>query len=457
MSAWGTTDHSQRPLLSLNQDRAPLTTHLANGNQFGPRSKARDNWDRDFLEGRRNMMTKYNHNCCSRLFHGARSPESTFQLSRKDPLKLHIHPEGWLSLCACVQRDRLGLRDLERYSFDSSWNGANSPVCHTWREVLTLCRRSSTCFVLVVQSLSLTFCNPVGGSTLAFLCFTISCNLLKLILMESVKPSNHLVLCCPLFLLPSIFAASKSFPMSWLFASIRIFSNESALPTRGRKYWWFSFSISPSKEYSGLISFRIDWFDLLSVQCTLKSLHQHHSSKASMLQHSAFFMIQLSLPSITTGKNMVLTICIFAGKVMSQLFIVYRFVIALSLFICCVGFFFYSFFPKEQVSFNIMPSVTICSDFGAQENNACHCFHCFLIYLPWSDGTRCHDLIFECWVLSQLFHSPLSPSSRGSLVPLGFLPWGWCYLHIELIDISPSNLDSSLCFIQLHILHDVLA
>ena len=240
------------------------------------------------------------------------------------------------------------------------------------------------------------------------------------------------------------FPALGSFSMSQLFAS-------------GGQSTGVSPSASSSNEYSGLISFRMNWFDLLTVQRTLKSLLQHHSSKASMLQHSAFFMIQLSLPSITTGKTIVLTICIFAGKVMSQLFIVYRFVIALSLFICCVGFFFYSFFPKEQVSFNIMPSVTICSDFGAQENNACHCFHCFLIYLPWSDGTRCHDLIFECWVLSQLFHSPLSPSSRGSLVPLGFLPWGWCYLHIELIDISPSNLDSSLCFIQLHILHDVLA
>ena len=104
-----------------------------------------------------------------------------------------------------------------------------------------------------------------------------------------------------------------------------------------------------------------------------------------------------------------------------------------------------------------MAAVTICSDFGAQENNACHCFHYFLIYLSWSDGTRCHDLIFECWVLSQLFHSPLSPSSRGSLVPLGFLPWGWCHLHTEVIDISPSNLVSSLCFIQPHILHDVVS
>ena len=177
----------------------------------------------------------------------------------------------------------------------------------------------------MVQSLSLTFCKPVGGSTLAFLCFTISWSLLRLMFIESEKPSNHLVLCCPLLGLPSIFAASESFPMTWLFASIRIFYNESALPTRGPKYWRFSFSISPSSEYSGRISFRIDWFDLLAVQGTLKSLLQHHSSKASILWHTTCFIIQLSHPSISTGKTIALTIWIFVGKVMSQLFI------------CCVG------------------------------------------------------------------------------------------------------------------------
>ena len=121
-------------------------------------------------------------------------------------------------------------------------------------------------------------------------------------------PSNHLILCHPLLLLPSIFP------------SIRVFSYELALCIRWPKYWSFSFSISPSNEYSGLISFRIDWFDLLAVQRTLKSLLQHHSSKASILQHSAFFVVQLSHPYMTTSRTIVLTRWTFAGKVMSLLF-----------------------------------------------------------------------------------------------------------------------------------------
>ena len=121
-------------------------------------------------------------------------------------------------------------------------------------------------------------------------------------------PSNHLILCCPLVLLPSIFP------------SIRVFSNESALRIRWSKYWSFSFSISPSNEHSRLISFRMDWLDLLAVQGTLKSLLQHHSTKASLLQHSTFFMVQLSHPYMTTGKTIALTRWIFVGKVMSMLF-----------------------------------------------------------------------------------------------------------------------------------------
>ena len=121
-------------------------------------------------------------------------------------------------------------------------------------------------------------------------------------------PSNHLILCRPLLLLPSIFS------------SIRVFSNESVLCIRWRKYWSFSFSISPSNEYSGLISFRIDWFDLLAVQGTLKSLFQHHSSKASILQRSAFFIVQLLHPYVTTGKTIALTRWTFVSKVMSLLF-----------------------------------------------------------------------------------------------------------------------------------------
>ena len=125
--------------------------------------------------------------------------------------------------------------------------------------------------------------------------------------IESVMPSNHLILCCPLLLLPSIFP------------SIRVFSSESALCMRWPKYWSFSFSISPSNEHPGLISFRMDWLDLLAVQGTLKSFLQHHSSKASILQCSAFFIGQLSLPYMTTGKTIALTRWTFVEKVMSLL------------------------------------------------------------------------------------------------------------------------------------------
>ena len=126
--------------------------------------------------------------------------------------------------------------------------------------------------------------------------------------IESVIPSNHLILCCCLLLPPSIFP------------SIRVFSNESALHIRWPKYWSFSFNIRPSNEYSALISFRMDWLDLLAVQGTLKSLIQHHSSKASILQHSAFFIVQLSHTYMTTGKTIALTRQTFVGKVMSRLF-----------------------------------------------------------------------------------------------------------------------------------------
>ena len=126
--------------------------------------------------------------------------------------------------------------------------------------------------------------------------------------IESVMPSNHLILCSPLLLPPSIFP------------SIKVFSNESVFLIRWPKYWSFSFNISPSNEYSGLISFRMGWLDLCAVQEILKSLLQHHSSKASILQHSAFFIVQLSHPYVTTGKNIALTRQIFVGKVMSLLF-----------------------------------------------------------------------------------------------------------------------------------------
>ena len=127
-------------------------------------------------------------------------------------------------------------------------------------------------------------------------------SLLKLMSIESVMPSNHLIFCHPLLLLPLIFP------------SIKVFSNESALHIRWPKYWSFSFSISPSNEYSGLISFRIDWLDLLAVQGTLKSLLQHHSSKASILRCSAFFIVQLSHLYMTTGKNKAVTRQTFVAK-----------------------------------------------------------------------------------------------------------------------------------------------
>ena len=153
-------------------------------------------------------------------------------------------------------------------------------------------------------------------------------------------PSSHLILCRPLLLLPPI-------P-----PSIRVFSNESTLLMRWPKYWSFSFRIIPSKEHPGLISSRMDWLDLPAVQGTLKGLLQHQSLKASILQCSAFFTVQLSHPYMTTGKTIALTIQTFVSKVMSLLFNT----------LC------HSFSSKEQVSFNFMAAVTICSDFGAQKN-----------------------------------------------------------------------------------------
>ena len=173
--------------------------------------------------------------------------------------------------------------------------------------------------------------------------------------IKSVMPSNHLILCRPLFLLPSIFP------------SIRIFSSESVLHIRWPKYWSFSFSISSSNEYSGLISFRMDWLDLLAVQGTLKSILQHHSSKASVLRHSAFFTAQLSHLHMTTGKTIALTKWTFVGKVMSLPFnMLFRLVIP--------------FLPRSKhllISWLQSPSAVILES----PKKVCHCFHCFPIYL----------------------------------------------------------------------------
>ena len=166
-----------------------------------------------------------------------------------------------------------------------------------------------------VQSLSCIwlFETPWTAARQASWSITNSQSLLKLMSIESMMPSNHLILCRPLLLPPSIFP------------SIRVFTKESVLHIRWPKYWSFSSSISPSNEYSGLISFRMDWLDLLSVQGTLKSLLQHHSSKASILQCSAFFIVQISHPYMTTEKTIALTRRTFVVKVMS-LFL-----------ICCLG------------------------------------------------------------------------------------------------------------------------
>ena len=180
-------------------------------------------------------------------------------------------------------------------------------------------------------------------------------SLLKLKSTELVMPSNHLVLCRLLLIPPSIFP------------SIKVFSNESVLHIRWPKYWKFSFSIRPSNEYSGLISFRMDWLHFLELQGTLKSLPQHHSSKASILQCSAFFMDQLSHPYMTTGKTIALTRRTFVSKVMSLLFtMLSRLAIA---------------FLLSSKRLNFMTAVTLCSDFRTQENKICHCSHCFPIYL----------------------------------------------------------------------------
>ena len=167
--------------------------------------------------------------------------------------------------------------------------------------------KSSVQFSSVQYSHSLSrvwlFATPWTAPCQASLSITNSWSLLRLMSIESMMPSNHFILCCPLLFLPSIFP------------SIRVFPNESALRIRWPKYWSFSFSISPSNEYSGLISFRMDWHDLLAVQGTLKSFLQHHSSKVTILQCTAFFMVQFSHPYLTTGKTIALTRRTFVSNV----------------------------------------------------------------------------------------------------------------------------------------------
>ena len=190
----------------------------------------------------------------------------------------------------------------------------------------------------------------------------------KLMSIESVMPSSHLILCRPLLLLPSFFPR------------IRVFCNESIHHIRWSKYWSFSFNISPSNEHPGLISFRMDWLDLFAVQETLKSLLQHHSSKASILRRSGFFIVQLWYPYMTTGKTIALTRWTFVDKVMSLPFnMLSRLVI--------------TFLPRSKcllISWLQSSSAVILEP----RKIVSHCFHCFPIYCPWSGGTGCHDLHF---------------------------------------------------------------
>ena len=194
--------------------------------------------------------------------------------------------------------------------------------------------------------------------------------LLKLMSIDSALPFNNLILCRPLLL-----------PLS-VFPIIRVFSNESVLRIRWPKYWSFSFNISPSNEHSGLISFRMDWLDLLAVHGTLKSLLQHLSSKASVHQHSAFFIVQLWHPYITTGKTIDLMRRAFVDKVMSLLLnMLSRLVI--------------TFLPKRKRL--LIPWLQLPSAVILEPKNIVS--HCFPFYFPWSDGTGCHDLSFlnvEC-------------------------------------------------------------
>ena len=221
-----------------------------------------------------------------------------------------------------------------------------------------------------VQSLSHVqlFAPPWTAACQASLYITNSQSLLKLMSFESVMPSNYLILCHPLLLPLSILPSIRVFSNESVL-HIRVFSNESALHMRWPKYWSFSFSISPSNEYSGLISFRIDWLDLLPVHGTLKCLLQQHSSKASVLWCSAFFMVQLSHPYMTTGKTIALTRQTFVGKVMSLLFnMLSRLII--------------DFLPRSKrllISWLQSPSAMILEP---PQNKVSHCFHYFPIYLP---------------------------------------------------------------------------
>ena len=231
------------------------------------------------------------------------------------------------------------------------WNSVRTTLVHNYLQGLGIWRESQEEFssVYLLSHVPL-FATQWTVACQASLSITNSWSLLKLMSIESVMSSNHLILCRPLLLLPSIFPS-----------------------IRWPKYWSFSFNTSPSNEYSGLISFRMDWLDLLAVQGTLKSLLQHHSSKASIIQWSAFFIVQFSHPYMITGKTIALTRLTFVGKVMSLLSNMLSRLVIL-------------FLPRSKhllISWLQSPFAVI-----LKPKNY------FPTYLPWSDGTRCHDLSF---------------------------------------------------------------
>ena len=229
----------------------------------------------------------------------------------------------WRRYCTSVRDGKIKAQNRKELDTTERWtelNWANKSYSSVSGLVLLTTNRAMTeifkgvyLFFPCISNKGFLKDYSVQFSRQASLSIATSRSLLKLMSIESVMPSNHLILCWSLL------------PLS-VFPSIRVFSNESVLHIKWPKYWSFSFSISPSNEYSGLISFRMDWLDLLAVQGTLKSLLQHHSSKASILQHSPFFIVQLSHPHMTTGKTIALTRQTFVGKVMS-----------LPFNMCCLG------------------------------------------------------------------------------------------------------------------------
>ena len=256
--------------------------------------------------------------------------------------------------------------------------------CYWWKKQGPMLTVQFSCSVVSDSA------TPWIAARQASLFITNSRSSLRLKSIESVMPSSHLILCRPLLLLPPI-------P-----PSIRVFSNESTLRMKWTKYWSFSFSIIPSKEHPGLIAFRMDWLDLLAVQGTLKSLLQHHSSKASIPQRWAFFTVQLSHPYMTTGKTIAWTRRTFVCNVMSLLFnMLSRLVI--------------TFLPSSKcllISWLQSPSAVVLEPRKIKSDTVSTSISHEVM------GPDAMIFISECWALSQFFHSPLSLSSRGFLVPL---------------------------------------